>query len=108
MGAAAGRASAPGPVSVASAKRRMIMKMRVAELWRYPVKSLAGEPLDSAEISAGGHPGRPRCSSVRHRGSDRHRAHRPTIARAEGHAGPDGRAPRERTPVDGARGGSVD
>jgi MOSC domain-containing protein len=32
----------------------MIMKMRVAELWRYPVKSLAGEPLDSAELSADG------------------------------------------------------
>jgi uncharacterized protein YcbX len=31
--------------------------MRVAELWRYPVKSLAGEPLDSAEISADGIPG---------------------------------------------------
>jgi MOSC domain-containing protein len=35
----------------------MIMKMHVAELWRYPVKSLAGEPLDSAEISAHGIPG---------------------------------------------------
>ncbi len=33
------------------------MKMRVAELWRYPVKSLAGEPLDAAEISAEGIPG---------------------------------------------------
>lgn len=33
------------------------MKMRVAELWRYQVKSLAGEPLDSAEISADGVPG---------------------------------------------------
>jgi uncharacterized protein YcbX len=30
------------------------MKMHVAELWRYPVKSLAGEPLDAAEISADG------------------------------------------------------
>lgn len=33
------------------------MKMHVAELWRYPVKSLAGEPLDAAEISADGIPG---------------------------------------------------
>jgi hypothetical protein len=33
------------------------MKMHVAELWRYPVKSLAGEPLDSAEISADDIPG---------------------------------------------------
>jgi uncharacterized protein len=33
------------------------MNMYVAELWRYPVKSLAGEPLDSAEISADGIPG---------------------------------------------------
>jgi uncharacterized protein YcbX len=31
-------------------------KMYVAELWRYPVKSLAGEILDSAEISADGIP----------------------------------------------------
>jgi hypothetical protein len=35
----------------------MIMKMRVAELWRYPVKSLAGERLNVAEISADGIPG---------------------------------------------------
>jgi uncharacterized protein YcbX len=33
------------------------VKVRVAELWRYPVKSLAGEPLESAEISANGVPG---------------------------------------------------
>jgi len=33
------------------------MKMQVGELWRYPVKSLAGEPLDAAEISADGIPG---------------------------------------------------
>jgi uncharacterized protein YcbX len=33
------------------------MKMHVAELWRYPVKSLAGEPLDAADISADGIPG---------------------------------------------------
>jgi uncharacterized protein YcbX len=31
--------------------------MRVAELWRYPVKSLAGERLEVAEISATGVPG---------------------------------------------------
>ena len=35
----------------------MTMTMHVAELWRYPVKSLAGEPLDSAEITADGIPG---------------------------------------------------
>ena len=33
------------------------MNMRVAELWRYPVKSLAGERLNVAEISADGIPG---------------------------------------------------
>lgn len=33
------------------------MKMYVAELWRYPVKSLAGERLNVAEISADGIPG---------------------------------------------------
>ncbi|HEU4370782.1 MAG TPA: MOSC N-terminal beta barrel domain-containing protein [Methylomirabilota bacterium] len=31
--------------------------MRVAELWRYPVKSLAGEQLDVVEVSAAGIPG---------------------------------------------------
>jgi len=31
--------------------------MHVAELWRYPVKSLAGEELNVAEISADGIPG---------------------------------------------------
>ena len=33
------------------------MKMQVGELWRYPVKSLAGELLNSAEILADGIPG---------------------------------------------------
>jgi uncharacterized protein YcbX len=32
----------------------MSNKMHVAELWRYPVKSLAGEQIDSAEIHADG------------------------------------------------------
>ena len=31
--------------------------MRVAELWRYPVKSLRGEQLDAAELTAAGIPG---------------------------------------------------
>src|SRR5262245_55670397 len=29
-------------------------EMRIAELWRYPVKSLRGEPLDAAELLADG------------------------------------------------------
>jgi uncharacterized protein YcbX len=33
------------------------MTMRVAELWRYPVKSLAGERLDAADITPAGIPG---------------------------------------------------
>jgi uncharacterized protein YcbX len=33
------------------------MAMRVAELWRYPVKSLAGEQVEWAEISPAGIPG---------------------------------------------------
>lgn len=33
------------------------MTMRVAELWRYPVKSLAGERLDAAELTPTGIPG---------------------------------------------------
>ena len=28
--------------------------MRVAELWRYPVKSLAGERLEHADVTANG------------------------------------------------------
>lgn len=32
----------------------MSSKMHVAELWRYPVKSLAGEQIDAAEIHADG------------------------------------------------------
>jgi uncharacterized protein YcbX len=35
----------------------MCMAMRVAELWRYPVKSLAGEPLESVELTPDGIPG---------------------------------------------------
>jgi len=31
--------------------------LHVAGLWRYPVKSMAGEPLDSVELTAGGIPG---------------------------------------------------
>src|SRR5205085_7357346 len=33
------------------------MTMRVAELWRYPVKSLAGEQLETVDILLGGLPG---------------------------------------------------
>lgn len=33
------------------------MTMHVAEIWRYPVKSLAGEPLNEVELSADGIPG---------------------------------------------------
>jgi MOSC domain-containing protein len=33
------------------------MAMRVAELWRYPVKSMAGEPLQATEVTAAGIPG---------------------------------------------------
>ena len=35
----------------------MSVVMTVAALWRYPVKSLAGEPIDSAELTANGIPG---------------------------------------------------
>ncbi len=31
--------------------------MRVAELWRYPVKGLRGEPVDEAEVAVDGIPG---------------------------------------------------
>lgn len=33
------------------------MTMHVAALWRYPVKTLAGEPIPSAELTGGGIPG---------------------------------------------------
>lgn len=34
-----------------------VMPLHVAGLWRYPVKSLSGEPLQSAELGPGGIPG---------------------------------------------------
>lgn len=33
------------------------MNMTVAALWRYPVKTLAGEPIDAAELTGNGIPG---------------------------------------------------
>ena len=33
------------------------MELHVAGLWRYPVKSMAGEPLTSAEVTTDGIPG---------------------------------------------------
>lgn len=33
------------------------MTLHLAALWRYPVKSLAGETLDSARLTASGLPG---------------------------------------------------
>ena len=38
-------------------RRLNSMTMRVAELWRYPVKSMAGEQLQVAQITADGMPG---------------------------------------------------
>jgi uncharacterized protein YcbX len=35
----------------------MQAKLRVQALWRYPVKTLAGEPLETAELTQGGIPG---------------------------------------------------
>ena len=46
-----------GPLDARGDYVRMIMKMHVAELWRYPVKSLAGEKLQTVELSADGIPG---------------------------------------------------
>jgi uncharacterized protein YcbX len=39
--------------------------MRVAELWRYPVKSLQGEQLDRAAVTEGGIVGERTRSSAR-------------------------------------------
>lgn len=33
------------------------MTLHIAGLWRYPVKSLAGEPLETAHLSPNGIPG---------------------------------------------------
>ena len=33
------------------------MKMTIAGRWRYPVKTLAGEPIDTAEVTRSGIPG---------------------------------------------------
>src|SRR5439155_1306771 len=55
--AAVGRASPPAPLNPRAAARRPKVRepmMRVAELWRYPVKSLAGERLERAEPTVDG------------------------------------------------------
>src|SRR2546425_13360528 len=55
--AAVGRASPQAPLNPRAAARRPNVRetmMRVAELWRYPVKSLAGERLERAELTVGG------------------------------------------------------
>src|SRR2546422_4752684 len=53
--AAVGRASPQAPLNPrAAARRPNETMMRVAELWRYPVKSLAGERLERAELTVGG------------------------------------------------------
>src|SRR5437870_3039007 len=55
--AAVGRASPQAPLNPRAAARRPNGRetmMRVAELWRYPVKSLAGERLERAELTVEG------------------------------------------------------
>src|SRR2546430_13184766 len=55
--AAVGRASPQAPLNPRAAARRpnaREKRMRVAELWRYPVKSLAGERLERAELTVDG------------------------------------------------------
>src|SRR2546429_3789480 len=53
--AAVGRASPQAPLNPrAAARRPNETMMRVAELWRYPVKSLAGERLERAELTVEG------------------------------------------------------
>src|SRR2546428_1995535 len=55
--AAVGRASPQAPLNPRAAARRPNVRetmMRVAELWRYPVKSLAGERLERAELTVEG------------------------------------------------------
>lgn len=64
--------------------------MRVAEIWRYPVKSLAGEPLAEAVITEDGIPGDRMVLVVNGRGMVVTSRTRPKLLGLEGTLGPDG------------------
>ena len=72
--------------------------LHVAGLWRYPVKSLAGEPLDGRDADARGHPGRPHRARARSRGRS-HVAPAPSAAGASRDAGRRRRAAHRRSSV---------
>ncbi len=64
--------------------------MRVQEIWRYPVKSMAGESLDTAELTHDGVEG-DRVVQVRHSGGRVLTARtRPALLRHHATTGPDG------------------
>jgi len=65
--------------------------MRVAELWRYPVKSMAGEQLEQAEIGSLGIPGDRELVVVDGTGRIRDARTRPGLLRHKETLGPDGR-----------------
>ncbi len=58
--------------------------MRLAEIWRYPVKSMAGERLAAAELRSDGIEGDRRRAGVGRAGPDPHRSHSPPPARPPG------------------------
>ncbi len=64
--------------------------MRVAEIWRYPVKSLAGEPLAEATLTEDGIPGDRVVLVVNGRGMVVTSRTRPKLLGLKGTLGPDG------------------
>lgn len=64
--------------------------MRIAEIWRYPVKSLAGERLDGARLADDGVPGDRRVVVVNGEGVVLTSRTRPALLGLEATLGPDG------------------
>ena len=56
--------------------------MFVAEIWRYPVKSMAGEALDEAEVGPSGIPGDRVVQVFNGHGASRYCSHASRAARA--------------------------
>ena len=64
--------------------------MKVKELWRYPVKSMAGEPLYATDLTAGGIPGDRAVYVVDRRGGIVSARTRPRLLAFPAALGPDG------------------
>lgn len=64
--------------------------MRISHLWRYPVKSMAGEPLEHARLGVGGIPGDRLLYVVDGRGEILSARTKPLLLGHRGTLGPDG------------------